>query len=433
MPAFIQPLDYETRGAINHEIARWLGVDGQSAHRSDYLNVEEIELFYMDENDHENPITGLKGEELHGPNASLDGIVSIIESAACRDALTRFGNCVYVLYFHLKGGQKNRGRFPFITPGSGHTVRGSGEGSALARRNGRNGGADAMDSQTAAEALRVTVELLRWSTEERKVNDDRSANLFSSFEKVLRQQNEVIQNYSDREMRIIELEGTLNERKYELEQKRKADEEKSKWMSEAIEVAKTYGPMLLPPVIETIRKFNNGPNYVPNETTVFEKIKKAQEAAARAAKENGEGEGDETAPSNGATNGTNGAAAHAGPSDEERAAAAVQVQGRIALDLCRLIALAKSTQSDVIMREAMKDHAEILQVFEAIVVATAALDAHERVDDLVQMALGFGGALQQNPVLAVKIVTSIQNPFMRATLIEFSELLKQYVKFMGLG
>lgn len=48
---------------------------------------------------------------------SLDSIVNTIESAVVRDAQTRRGAVVYAIYFHLAGGQVNRGRCAFTVDG----------------------------------------------------------------------------------------------------------------------------------------------------------------------------------------------------------------------------------------------------------------------------------------------------------------------------
>ncbi len=120
--------DLETRRDLSNEIADWLGLDGQYPHRTKEDEVTAIDLRQMDEKNRETMIAEFRGNEINGPNAGLDSIVRMIESATLRDACTRYGNVVYAIYFHLSGGQMNRGRYPFIVPGGAHRYR-----------NGRNG------------------------------------------------------------------------------------------------------------------------------------------------------------------------------------------------------------------------------------------------------------------------------------------------------
>ena len=425
--------DTETRGAISHEIARMMGIDGQSPHRSDKQRVEAIELNYVDENNHEVTITEFKGEEI-GENTSLDEIVRMIESATMRDALTRFGIALYALYFHLVGGQKNRGRFPFTVPGQGSTYRNTAGASAPMMRYG-GGGFGMMgqpqDSMTTAEQMRVLVEMLKWSTEERRVNDERTERMFKSYEGMLKNQQSLIEDFSKRELRVRELEDSMQERKYELDKKKEADAEKKEWVNRALAAAEKYGPLLLPPVVEAIRKFNHGPNYVPNESETRRKVEEVIARTQAATAEEGDG-------SNGAAS-SNGAAGHgsgASPSPgeattpEEMATRVLDVwHQRIAFDLCRLVAMLKASGRLEAFQNALKGVGQAKTLFEAILKATAVGDPEsaESIRDLAELALGFGMTLQENQLAALGLV-NIAVGFERVALIQFAQLLQEYVK-----
>ena len=76
-----------------------------------------------------------------------------IGHAVMRDALTRFGNCVYALYFHLAQGQMNRGRFPFIIAGSGQNYRRDGGQSSSSFGLARYGGDDGLTIQKRSQFI----------------------------------------------------------------------------------------------------------------------------------------------------------------------------------------------------------------------------------------------------------------------------------------
>ncbi len=461
-------LDVETRTGLMHEIARYMGLDGQDAHRTKEEKVNGIDLRYVDDDNRETQISEFRGDEINGPNSGLDSIVRMIESATLRDAYTRYGNVVYAIYFHMSGGQMNRGRYPFVVPGGGHMSRnGPGGANGMVRHGGGYGGPGGpmMDSQAAADSLRVSVEFLKWSTTERQANDERTNVLFRTMESVIKSQADMLDSGLKRELRVRELEADMLDHKYELDKKRKADEEREQWVGKAIQAAETYGPMLLPPVVEAIRKFNHGPGYVPHEMSmeaIQEQIRKAKEAAGV------EGGGGHP-PQNGTTNHTNGGGnghggnGHGGgsgqaggggaggggaggeqPSADGTAAAQQQpaqssneptpielFHHRIAFDLVRFVALVKGNDRLVKMREALEGSAPAQSLLDAIVTAAGkpGIGSDEKsIEELTQLAMMFGGALMQTPQVGLALAQTLEG-FERAALLELSDLLKRYVEF----
>ncbi len=462
----------ELRGQIFNEIARWMGVDGQDAMRGPHEKVTLITVTFVDEHEHEHQITEIKDNELNG-QAGMDGIMRIIESAVMRDALTRFGNCLYALYFHLAQGQMNRGRFPFLIPGSGHMYRaGANQGGGsfgLARygdRGGglRRGGFDGGDGGPAdlalmiKDALTIVPQLLEYVAGERKQNDERIEIAFKSQQDTIRMQNEIITEQNAREMRIRELENELLDRRYEIEKKRKKEEIAEKRWDTAWEMAIKYGmpllAMLTPPLIEAIRKLNNGPNYVPNEMN-FEKVQELIQqmqndggqvnvnghanGAPNGAPQNGAPQNGAPhangAPQNGAPHAANGAPPPNGA--PAAAAGAAPPEGnpldmfhkRIAMDLVRFMGLVRMKGHVDLIKDAI-GVPEIVALYEEIVQATVTADAtDENVMKLAQLALQLGGALMQHQDIAIKIYMSVDG-FEREAMQELVQLLQQYGMFV---
>ena len=437
----------EIKGEIFNQVARVMGIDGQDAFRGEHEKVDTIEVVFVDEHDHEHPVTALKDAEINGPNVGMDSIVRIIESAVMRDALTRWGNVVYALYFHLKGGQANRERFPFIVEGSAHRYRGgggpggpNGYGALTVRgRDAFGGVGGSTEMMTMQEALRIVPELLKWSTEERRVNDERVDVAFKSMQQTIAMQNEIIQSGNEREMRIRELENQLMERKYEIDKKRKKDEESEKRTATLWKIAEQYGvplgAMILPPIIEGIRKLNAGPNYVPSEVN-FEKVQEIIKNAQAAA----EGEpvhvtppkppgANGAAPSSaqGAPQGPPGPPAPPGAPDEHPLQA---FHKRIAFDLVRLMSLVRAKGHVDTIKAALEDETALLKLYEEIVKATeSAGTSDEDIDKLAQLALGFGSALMQKQEIGMKLFMSVDG-FEQQALRDFMGLLQHYGSFV---
>lgn len=460
----------EQRGQIFNEIARWMGVDGQDALRGAHEKVTLITVNHVDDHDHEQPVTEVKDAELNGP-AGMDGIMRIIESAVMRDALTRFGNVVYALYFHLAGGQTNRGRFPFIVAGSGHQYRRGDNGQSsfgLARYGDRGGGGmmrggmggDGGPADLALmikDALTIVPQLLEYVAGERKQNDERIEIAFKSQQDTIRMQNEIISEQNAREMRIRELENELLDRRYEIDKKRKKEEIAEKRWDTAWDMAIKYGmpllAMLTPPIIEAIRKLNNGPNYVPNEMN-FEKVQELiqqmqndggqvninQQPHANGAPQNGAAQNG--APhTNGATqNGVPPAAAASGappPNGPTADAAGAAPEGnpldmfhkRIAMDLVRFMGLVRMKGHVDLIKDAL-DEPAIVALYEEIVQATVTADAtDDNVMKLAQLAMQLGAALMQRQEIAMKIYMSVDG-FEREAMQELVQLLQQYAMFV---
>jgi len=433
----LEQFDMVLRSELSNEIARMMGLDGQDAHRDAKRDkVVGIELRYIDEHEHETEITEFTGDELNGPNAGIDSIVGMIESATMRDAQTRYGNALYAIFFHLSGNQKNRGRFPFRVPGGAHMYRGSGGGSSSAlAAYGRGGGMQSvrgmmgevpLESGQIADVFRVAVEFLKYTTEERKQNDDRTQILVRGFESLVKQQQEVIESRGTRDLSVIELQNEMFTAKYEIDKKREDDAERKKWAAKAIEAVEAYGPLLLPPVIETIRKFNNGPNYVPSEMDMEKLQNLIRKAKGEAVEE----------PTNGHAGGQNGHVPGPPPpqgTQQPGDPSPIDIfHHRIAFDVCRLIGMVKANGHIDSMRAAFDPGSPALMAFDAIVAAVGQPgvgSTEESVNELAQLTLMFGGALQSKPEVGLKILQSVSG-FERAGLIELSQLLKQYVEFV---
>jgi hypothetical protein len=448
----------ETRGGISHEIARWLGIDGQDAFRGAHEKVTSITVHFVDEHDHELPITEVREAELNGPTTGLDTIVRIIESAVMRDAATRWGNPLYAIYFHLTGGQNNRGRYPFNVAGSAHMFRnGSNMGGGSMVRHGRGGGGmdgygAGQDAMLAQDAMKIVPELLRWSTEERRVNDERVAVAFRTQQETIKMQATIIESFNDREIRIRDLENELLDRKYEIEKKRKKDEESEKRWATLWRVAEQYGlplgAMILPPVIESIRKLNAGPNYVPNEMN-FDKVQEIIKNAQAAAEGGGVHINAPPKPSDGANGQPNGAqnggAPNGAPHEQPPPQGPNVAPGppmvppgmhpleafhrQIALDLVRFMGLVRMKGHIDLIKTALEDPG-LVAIYDEIVQATVVADAsNESIDKLAQLALQFGATLQQHEAIAMKLFVTVDG-FEQEAMRGLMQLLMQYGAFV---
>jgi hypothetical protein len=302
------------------------------------------------------------------------------------------------------------------------------------------------------DALMIVPQLLEYVAGERKQNDARIEVAFHTQQATIRMQNEIIDSFKDREMRIRELENEMLSAKYEIEKKRKKDEESEKRWAAVWRMAEQYGlplgAMLLPPLIEGIRKLNAGPNYVPNEMN-FEKVQeiiaKAQAAAegqpvnVGAPHANGASNG---APQNGAPP-PNGAPAHDAPPPNGPPPGAAaggpppQAEGnpldmfhkRIAIDLVRFMGLVRMKGHVDVIKNAIDDPA-IVAVYDEIVQATVTADATEdNVMKLAQLAMQLGAALMQRQDIAMKIFMSVDG-FEREAMQELVQLLQQYGMFV---
>ena len=246
-------------------------------------------------------------------------------------------------------------------------------------------------------------------------------------------------------MRIRELENQLLDRKYDIEKKRKKDEESEQRWATLWKIAEKYGlplgAMLLPPIIEGIRKLNAGPNYVPSEVN-FEKvqeiIKNAQAAAeggevnipgphpppAQAPAGTPPGEPQQGQPSAGQAQG-----APPPPAGAPEMHPLEAFHRQIALDLVRFMGLVRMKGHVDVLRGALEDP-EIAAMYDEIVQATVTADASmEGINKLATLALQLGGVLAQRQDVAMKVFMAVDG-FEQEAMKGLMELMRQYAGFV---
>lgn len=442
----------ETRQEVENGIAQHCRLDKPAmpktkAGEEDHRRIVRLTLLHRDGHGHEREIVEWDERDLYGEHVSLDSIVHGVELAACRDAAFQFGGeCVYVLVFHGKD-HPNRSRFFFKIFG-GQEVQNL--AISMHGRGDRNG------EGTLAE--RLMPDILKYVSEKEGRIDAKAELVFGTLVKHVQQLSSVVTEYTDRELKLREITLNAEDHIYERDKKRKEDEEEAKMKHKTWEMFNEHAPKALPYLIQAIQRFSSGPNGGSQSSEfqewMAEQQRRAEENAVKAEKTT---EKSRKKSSNG-TNGTNGTNGHshggeasAGPELQaeedvgrdngggETVAAAgssggeppmlVQLQLRVAFDTTRFVSLCKSREKFEALREALTE--EQRGIFDEIATATetANLDEEESVLRIAGLALGFGAAVQADPLTGVKLF-GVLDSMCKIALVELSNLLKMYFEAM---
>jgi hypothetical protein len=358
----------------------------------------------------EDDITEWDERDLYGKGIGIPTIVRGVELAACRDAAYRFGgDCVYTLAFHAKS-YNNRSTFVFKVPG-GQEVQ------HLALAPGRGGPHGGREEVGIAE--RLMPDLLKYVSEKEARIEQKAELVFNTIMKQNQQYSDVVQGYTDRELKLREVALNAEDHQYERDKKRKQDEEDAKTKRESFEFLKEkVAPELLPHVIRAIQRFSGGPGGYANSPDF-------QAWYAEQKRTNGKAERPEEH-----ANGRNG---HGKPQpqgegeDGPPAPDLGDLKIRVALDTARFVSLCRSRGKFEAVRDVLSEEQRAL--FDEVVAASEApdLDEEEGVERITGLALMFGAAMQSDPLTGKKLLDLLDG-ISKLALVELSNLLEMYYK-----
>jgi hypothetical protein len=242
--------DSEKRKEVHTGVAQHLGADKPLRRPEDgsvpERRVARMKLCRRDERGHEDPLLEWNQEELFGKGVAMEDIVTSIGIAACRDAAYQYGSeALYVLVF-LGRENQNRSKFYFKLPAGqeiNQMVLSGGPGSREAARGESLGVAD----------------LLRYVQAKEERIDKKQETFVDSLIRDRDRFAAVAHEYTDREMRIREIELGAEDRLYDREKKRRDDEETAAMKRDAWKLVKDNAPRLVPYVVAAVQRLSRGP------------------------------------------------------------------------------------------------------------------------------------------------------------------------------
>jgi len=434
---------FKLKGEISVQLAKHLGVDkpadkSETAEKSKLIT--RMQLKHRDDRGHETEVLEWHGhKELY--ETPLDIIVRSIELAATRDAAYQLGgDIVYALIFHSED-HPNRSRFMFKIPGGqelSHVTS-----AALARRGGD-------EDKGSSFPERIMPDILRYVSEKEAQLDKRSAHLWEMMMKSNQHLSLVVQEYTDREGKLREIELNADDHAYERSKKRREDERAEKQSEELWKLIKEHGPKALPVVLGALQRFSRGPGveHEPGFIDWWQDYQRAEEEKERAERSSGA-----KPKKNGAPNGQDGqdeapaggsSAAQAGPEPEVVDAEIVTEAGsrgssgegpkgkdigmlklRVAFDTARFVMLARGRGKLDAARQALSEPQR--KLFDEVVEACSAEDTESdaAVERIASLALAFGGAMQADPASALAAYAALDK-MCQLAMKELSKLLEVY-------
>ncbi|HYX20681.1 MAG TPA: hypothetical protein VFA98_07530 [Thermoanaerobaculia bacterium] len=437
MPNQEFPLNVKREVAVN--LAKHLALDKpEDAKNADKSRqITRMVLRHRDDRGHEQDVLEWSGhKELY--ETSLDIICRSIELSACRDAAYQIGgDIIYALVFHAED-HPNRSRFMFKIPGGqelSHIVQGG---------SGRRGGAGEDGASSFPE--RIMPDILRYVSQKEEQLDKRSMHLWEMLMKSNAHLSGVVQEYTDREGRLREIEANAEDHSYERNKKRKEDERKEKQSEEMWTLIKEGAPKALPVVLSAIQRFSAGPNapYEPGIGDWWAEYQRAEEA-----KKNGPPQRNGSARKNGSPSIDNEEAVEAEPVPSERGSgkngvveATIeedpqkrtedlgQLRLRVAYDSTRFVMLAHGRTKLAGVRDALSP--EQRKILDDIVAAASADDAEsdEAVTKISDLARAFGKAMRADPGTALMAYASLDK-MCQLALKELSVLLEEFERASG--
>lgn len=425
-----QEFQINTKREVAVNLARHLSVDKPGDKDAEKAKqITRMVLRHRDDRGHEQDVLEWNGhKELY--ETSLDIICRSIELAACRDAAYQLGgDIIYALVFHAED-HPNRSRFMFKIPG-GQELAHVAQGKDLGRRG---------EEGPSSFPERIMPEILRYVSQKEEQLDKRSMHLWEMLMKSNAHLSGVVQEYTDREGRLREIEANAEDHSYERNKKRKEDERKEKQSEEMWGLIKDSAPKALPVVLSAIQRFSAGPNapYEPGIGDWWAEYQRAEDAKASApAKKNGKGKkhgapAPTTQEESEVVDAEPVAEARGARSDAEAVAAAVEPQHdlgqlrlRVAYDSTRFVMLAHGRSKLAGVRDALSS--EQRKILDEIIAAASADDAEsdEAVEKISGLALLFGKAMRADPSSGLMAYASLDK-MCQLALKELSELLEEY-------
>jgi hypothetical protein len=453
----------QTRREVTVGIAQHLGLDKPSppkeqrgGEEEDWRKIFRMSLKHRDERGHEHEVAEWDERDLYAKGISMDTIVHGVELAACRDAAYQpYGEVVYVLAFHGKD-HPNRSRFMF-------KIQGGQEVQNLAMTHGMMGGRDSVQSASLAE--RLIPDILKYVDGKEERLTRRETHFLDTIVKQLAARDEVIQQYTDREMNLIEIERNADDHAYDRNKKRKEEEADEKRKQELMDLVKEHGPKAMPYVIGALKRLSGGgvsqeasqgPGYgegygagyggygdwygtPPKPEERRQSREQREKPEARGKSSNGYASSNGNASSNG--HGREGSEeAEGGAQDVETGEKEKSSEGdepsmldqlklRVAFDTSRFVMLAQGRNKLEAIRGALSESQ--WDVFMEIkkAVESEDLDSNESVQKVADLALQFGMVVKLDPATGEKLLEALDN-ITRLALLELSKLLAFYYEHL---
>lgn len=429
MPNQEFPINIKREVAVN--LARHLSVDKPGDKDDNKAKqITRMVLRHRDDRGHEQDVLEWNGhKELY--ETSLDIICRSIELAACRDAAYQVGgDIIYALVFHAED-HPNRSRFMFKIPGGqelAHVTQGG-----LARRG---------EEGPSSFPERIMPDILRYVSQKEEQLDKRSMHLWEMLMRSNTHLAGVVQEYTDREGRLREIEANAEDHSYERNKKRKEDERKEKQNEEMWKLIKEGAPKALPVVLSAIQRFSAGPNapYEPGIGDWWAEYQRAEEARASAppktnghARKNGAPAGQEEEPevvevepvtaARGSGGGDRNGAEVATAEEPQRDLGELRL--RVAYDSTRFVMLAHGRSKLANVRDALSP--EQRKILDDIIAAASADDAEsdEAVVKISDLARAFGKAMRADPGTAIMAYAALDK-MCQLALKELSVLLEEF-------
>jgi hypothetical protein len=423
MPIYEFPL--ETRQEVENGIAQHCRLDKPAmpktkAGEEDHRRIVRLTLFHRDAHGHEREVCEWEERDLYGEHVGLDSIVHGVEQATCRDAAFQFGGeCVYVLAFHGKD-HPNRSRFFFKVFG-GQEVQ-----SLAMSAHGRD-----RDRGEVGLAERLMPDLLRYVSEKEGRIDAKNEFVFNTLLKQNEQYTRVVTEYTERELKLREITLNAEDHIYERNKKHKEDEEEAKMKLKTWEMLNEHGPKVLPYVIQAIQRISAGPGGKTEGSKFQDWLGEQQREAEVKAREaeNGQTRKRSNGKPGSESRVTDAESSEDGTEEPEELPMLQRFQVRVAFDTVRFVSLCKTRKKFDAFREALMEDQRA--IFDEIVVAaeTSNLDEEEAVLQVVGLSMGFGHAVQANPVSAIQIM-GVLDGMCKMALVDLSNLLVAYSKVL---
>ena len=420
---FGQVPQYEFSMAVRKDVtinvSRELGVDRPipegARPEDDWQRPVRMTLGYRDERGHDTTVTEWDERIIWGKGMGVETLVRSIESAACRDAAFQFGGeCVYVLTFHGKD-HPHRSRFLFKIPG-GQEVN------HLARTPGLGEGR-AKDGDGFAE--RIMPDILRYVQGKEEMLERERKVLFETLLKSNQNYAQIIQDYTDRETKLREIELAATDHQWERDKKRKDEEYSDQMKRDLWDLFKKNGPKIVPHVITAMQRLGGGNGLTPLQ---LQQLQQWGQSGVE-----GESEGEKAKPSgrsaggNGVKNGARSNAKVSASGKKEAAAGEEsllqQMEMRVAFDSSRFVMLVRGRGQEKIIAEALSE--EQRELWNRIAELSMSESSEEVVRKLARAALEFGGAVQADPEVGFKLLGMLDD-YSKIALVELSKVLEVY-------
>lgn len=434
MPNQEFPINVKREVAVN--LARHLSVDKPGDKDGDKSKqITRMVLRHRDDRGHEQDVLEWNGhKELY--ETSLDIVCRSIELAACRDAAYQVGgDIIYALVFHAED-HPNRSRFMFKIPGGQELAHVTQGGSA---RRGEEG--------PSSFPERIMPDILRYVSQKEEQLDKRSMHLWEMLMRSNAHLSGVVQEYTDREGRLREIEANAEDHSYERSKKRKEDERKEKQSEEMWNLVKEGAPKALPVVLSAIQRFSAGPNapYEPGIGDWWAEYQRAEEAKKSSAPKNGgakrngappieseEAVEAESVPDGGGSGKNEVADAAVEEQPQKQVEDLDQLRLRVAYDSTRFVMLAHGRSKLSGIRDALSP--EQRKILDEIIAAASADDAEsdEAVTKISDLARLFGKAMRADPGKAFAAYAALDK-MCQLALKELSVLLEEFERTGGVS